>query len=455
MDKLCGTLQKLWTTAKTFEVPRGHVTVTDSLRQIFPTRSSDDVMQMMTVLHCFFCPEYPWFIAVRLDDKAKFDALCKNGKYPKVAACEMASKYSQSAALCAADKSEFSCFRAMFRAFACHVLQEIYSELFPSPRKQLVFRGLHYDIREQLDAHLGQIIADGFPEPESFSTSVHTAQTFLQHGSNIYEYCLQKDGYIRNETGQLHALLLCDGYNPKFSGRLNAMSDHEDEVWLQDTSAHLLERSTDASTLLEVMKCINVPESDQAVILQAVQDLNCEVIVVTKADRTLELWELREAAAASTVPTSRSSRDDAAARGPEVLSKQPKRKFFSVSQGMFVDDSDSQSGKSDAEASDGGSIAKVSSTDAASEMSEDEDAEDALLVVVDPQKQWTTMEDRAGSSIMLVAAQLRDHPLLPPCLSNPDNSFADVDTCYAFPRAHCALNECPWTSDRKLCQPRS
>ena len=44
-------------TAKTFEVPRGHVTVTDSLRQIFLTRSSDDVMQMMTVLQWFFGPE--------------------------------------------------------------------------------------------------------------------------------------------------------------------------------------------------------------------------------------------------------------------------------------------------------------------------------------------------------------------------------------------------------------
>ena len=77
-------------TAKTFEVPRGHVTVTDSLRQIFPTRSSDDVMQMMTVLQWFFGPEYPWFTAVRLEDKAKFDALCKNGKYPKVAASDMA-----------------------------------------------------------------------------------------------------------------------------------------------------------------------------------------------------------------------------------------------------------------------------------------------------------------------------------------------------------------------------
>ena len=72
-------------TAKTFNVPRGHVTVTDLLSKTFPKRSSDDVMQMMTVLQWFFGPEYPWFTAVRLEDKAKFDALCKNGKYPKVA----------------------------------------------------------------------------------------------------------------------------------------------------------------------------------------------------------------------------------------------------------------------------------------------------------------------------------------------------------------------------------
>ena len=100
-------------------------------------------------------------------------------------------------------------------------------------------------------------------------------------------------------------------------------------------------------------------------------------------------------------------------------------------------------------------LLQSSSTKAASEMSEDEDAEDALLVVVDPQKQWTTMEDRAGSSIVLLAAQLRDHPLLPPYLSNPHNSFPDVDTCMAFPRAHCAFKGCPWTSDTKPCQPRS
>ena len=118
--------------------------------------------------------------------------------------------------------------------------------------------------------------------------------------------------------------------------------------------------------------------------------------------------------------------------------------------------SDSQNvPESDAEASDGRSIAKASSTDAASEMSEEEDAEDALLVVVDSQKQWTTLEDRAGSSIVLLANELRDHPLLPPCLSNPVNSFLDVDLCIAFPLSHCAFKACPWTPDAVLCQPWS
>ena len=88
-------------------------------------------------------------------------------------------------------------------------------------------------------------------------------------------------------------------------------------------------------------------------------------------------------------------------------------------------------------------------------MSEEDDAEDALVVVVDPQKQWTTMEEWTGSSTVVLAEQLRDHPLLPPCLSNPDNSFPDVDTCHAFPRAHCAFKGCPWTSESKQCQPRS
>ena len=60
----------------------------------------------------------------------------------------------------------------------------------------------------------------------------------------------------------------------------------------------------------------------------------------------------------------------------------------------------------------------VSSTDAASEISDEEDAEDALLVVVVPQKPWTTMEDRYGSSIVLLANELREHPLLSPCLEN-------------------------------------
>ena len=60
----------------------------------------------------------------------------------------------------------------------------------------------------------------------------------------------------------------------------------------------------------------------------------------------------------------------------------------------------------------------VSSTDAASEISDEEDSEDALLAVVVPQKPGTTMEDRYGSSIVLLANELREHPLLSPCLEN-------------------------------------
>ena len=117
---------------------------------------------------------------------------------------------------------------------------------------------------------------------------------------------------------------------------------------------------------------------------------------MSKEDRTSKFEQWRIATATCTVPASSSSRDDAAVRGSQVLSKQPsaeapqtpqaspdarspgassaaaatenaiprKRKFFSVSQGMFVIGSDSQSGESDAEASDGGSIAEASSRNA-------------------------------------------------------------------------------------------
>ena len=97
----------------------------------------------------------------------------------------------------------------------------------------------------------------------------------------------------------------------------------------------------------------------------------------------------------------------------------------------------------------------VSSTDAASEISDEEDSEDALLVVVVPQKPWTTMEDRYGSSIVLLANELREHPLLSPCLENRVNSFLDVDLCTDFQLSHCAFKACPWTPDAVLCQPWS
>ena len=102
-------------------------------------------------------------------------------------------------------------------------------------------------------------------------------------------------------------MLICDGYHPKLSGQFNARSEHESEVWLQDTSAHLFERSTDASTRVQVMKFINVPESDQEMILLNVQKLKCEVIVVTKADRTSAFMQWRCAVTTATVPASSSS----------------------------------------------------------------------------------------------------------------------------------------------------
>ena len=144
------------------------------------------------------------------------------------------------------------------------------------------------------------------------------------------------------------------------------------------------------------MTFLVVPDSDQQVVLKNVQKYKCEVIVVSKEDRTSKFEQWRIASATCTVPASSSSRDDAAVRGSQVLSKQPsaeapqtpkaspdarspgassaaagteiaiprERKFFSVSQGMFVIGSDSQSGDSDAEALDCGSLAEASSTNA-------------------------------------------------------------------------------------------
>ena len=80
---------------------------------------------------------------------------------------------------------------------------------------------------------------------------------------------------------------------------------------------------------------------------------------------------------------------------------------------------DMESADSDREESDSSSVANSSSMNATSEMSEQEEAEDLLIVVVDLNKQWTTMEDRAGSTIALFANQLRDHPLFATVLVEP------------------------------------
>ena len=88
-------------------------------------------------------------------------------------------------------------------------------------------------------------------------------------------------------------------------------------------------------------------------------------------------------------------------------------------------------------------------------MSEAEEAEDALDVVVDPDKDWTTVEDRAQNSIVALAGFLRDHPLLPPSLEDPNKSWLDVESCVAFPISHCAFKGCSWTSEKLPCQHRA
>ena len=81
-------------------------------------------------------------------------------------------------------------------------------------------------------------------------------------------------------------------------------------------------RSSDASTLVEAMSFIAVPDSDQQVVLENVQKHKCEVIVVSKEDRTSKFEQWRIAAATCTVPVSSSSRDDATVPDAQELSKE-------------------------------------------------------------------------------------------------------------------------------------
>ena len=147
---------------------------------------------MLRKLQLLFGPEYHWFTAARLNNIAKFDVLCQNCKYPNRAANEVLSMYRSSPQCCTADETQVSCFWEMFRAVPCQALQEIYQRLLASTDAQLGFKGLHYHIRDQLDAHLGRLIVNGFNQPESCSMRMHVAQTFLQCGAKLYDFCLQQ-----------------------------------------------------------------------------------------------------------------------------------------------------------------------------------------------------------------------------------------------------------------------
>ena len=72
------------------------------------------------------------------------------------------------------------------------------------------------------------------------------------------------------------------------------------------------------------MKFIHVPEADQAMILRNVQELQCQVIVVTKADRTSAFRQSRSAVTTATVPASSSSCAVATLHDTEELGKEQK-----------------------------------------------------------------------------------------------------------------------------------
>ena len=74
----CTCLEEHQGKSKHFHVPRGenrfqyHATVTRKLHHMFPEQRRDDVSHMVTMLQLFFGPEYHWFTAARVNDKAKF-----------------------------------------------------------------------------------------------------------------------------------------------------------------------------------------------------------------------------------------------------------------------------------------------------------------------------------------------------------------------------------------------
>ena len=77
------------------------------------------------------------------------------------------------------------------------------------------------------------------------------------------------------------------------------------------------------------------------------------------------------------------------------------------------------------------------------ELSDVSDDFDLFDISVLAGKSFTTVEDIEHMQVMAVAAELRDHPLLPPDPCDANLDFLVVDSGVALPPAHCAFRGCP------------
>ena len=84
-------------------------------------------------------------------------------------------------------------------------------------------------------------------------------------------------------------------------------------------------------------------------------------------------------------------------------------------------------------------------------MSEDDDIAAFLDIGVEPDKTWTTLEDRNLMRVEALSRKLRDRPLLPPHPDDARRPWLDTKSAVAFPACHCAVKGCPWTSDSTPC----
>ncbi len=77
------------------------------------------------------------------------------------------------------------------------------------------------------------------------------------------------------------------------------------------------------------------------------------------------------------------------------------------------------------------------------------DASDIFHVSVDPEKTWTTMQDREMEQIRALARPLRNQPLLLPAPLDATVARQDVQSGIKLPGAHCAFRGCCWVGDNE------